>query len=209
MPKVDMYDRPWFAGALRELREARRWSVEDLAQAVAAHTGGRGRVSSEYVRKLERGDRVPSMQALGALLGTFGLTQHELEARFAPGFGAQALSAGAAPAAPPPPPMAMAAPPTWSAEVAAPQPKARSRRLAGLRPSSNPAREAAAAAPPPYAAGAASQGRPPAAAPVTHAPATDADAARQAADLMASFAHLTPTQRSELVAHAARLATGE
>ena len=177
MPKVDTYDRPWLAGALRELREARGWSVEDLAEAVAAHTGGRGRVSSEYVRKLERGDRVPSMQALGALLGTFGLTQHELEARFAPGPGAQALAAGAAP----PPPPAMAAPPTWSAAVAAPQPRARSRRLAGLRPSSTPAREA---------------------------PATEADAARQAADLMAAFARLTPSQRAELVAHAARLATG-
>ena len=127
MPKVDTYDRPWFAGALRELREARRWSVEDLAQAVAAHTGGRGRVSSEYVRKLERGDRVPSMQALGALLGTFGLTQHELEARFAPGPGAQALMAAGRPA---PPPMAMAAPPTWSAEVAAPHPR---RDRAGCR----------------------------------------------------------------------------
>ena len=183
MPKVDTYDRPWFAGALRELREARRWSVEDLAEAVAAHTGGRGRVSSEYVRKLERGDRVPSMQALGALLGTFGLTQHELEARFAPGPGAQALMAAAAP----PAPTAMAAPPTWSAEVAAPAPKARSRRLAGLRPSSSLAREVPAAPP----------------------PATEADAARQAADLMAAFARLTPSQRAELVAHAARLAAGE
>ena len=80
--------------------------------------------------------------------------------------------------------MAMAAPPTWSAEVAAPAPKARSRRLAGLRPSSSPAREASARA-------------------------TESDAARQAADLMAAFARLTPAQRAELVAHAARIAAGD
>ena len=205
MPKVDTYDRPWFAGALRELREARQWSVEDLAEAVAAHTGGRGRVSSEYVRKLERGDRVPSMQALGALLGTFGLTQHELEARFAPGPGAQALMAGAAP----PPPRRWQRRRRGRRRWPRLQPKARSRRLPGLRPSSSLAREAPAAAPPAYAAGAASQGRPPAAAPAAHAPATEADAARQAADLMAAFARLTPSQRAELVAHAARLAAGE
>jgi hypothetical protein len=76
----------------------------------------------------------------------------------------------------------MAAPPTWSAAVAAPQPRARSRRLPSLRPSSSPAREA---------------------------PATEADAARQAADLLAAFARLTPAQRAALVAHAARLAAGE
>jgi hypothetical protein len=81
----------------------------------------------------------------------------------------------------------MAAPSTWSAEVAAPQPKARSRRLPSLRPSSGPAREA----------------------PAAHAPATEADAARQAAELMAAFARLTPSRRAELGAHAARLAAGE
>ena len=206
MPKVDTYDRPWFASALRELREARRWSVEDLAQAVAAHTGGRGRVSSEYVRKLERGDRVPSLQALDALLGTFGLTQHELEARFAPGPGARRRSAPARPRAPPPPPGdgsatdvvgrgGRAAHPRRERAGSGPAPVARAR---GAR------RRAPAVCGRGGSAGQAAGGRA-----RTHAPATEADAARQAADLMASFARLTPSQRTALVEHAARLAAGE
>ena len=100
----------------------------------------------------------------------------------------------------------MAAPSTWSAEVGAPPAQTRARRLPGLRSS---VREPPAAAPPPYAAGATSQPAPPAAAPAAQASATEADAARQAADLMASFARLTPSQRAALVAHAARLAAGE
>jgi transcriptional regulator with XRE-family HTH domain len=203
MPKVDTYDAPWFASALRELREARRWSVEDLAHAVAAHTGGRARVSSEYVRKLERGDRVPSLQALDALLGTFGMTQHELEARFALGFGGQARDRAGQPLPPP----SMAAPASWSADVGVPPATPRARRLPGLRSS---LREAPAAAPPPYAAGATWQPpAPAAAAPAPQASATEADAARQAAELMTSFARMTPSQRAALVAQAARVAAGD
>src|SRR5688572_21975387 len=113
MPKVAQYEQAWFASALRELREERGWSVAELADRVAA-SGHRGRVSAEYVRKLERGARVPSLRALAALLAAFGMTRAELEARFEPRPGVpegvpEAVAGSlAAPSAPPPPA------PAWS-----------------------------------------------------------------------------------------------
>lgn len=87
MPRVSTYRKSWLSSALRELREERGWSRQDFADVVAEGAGEHGKasaVSAEYVRKLERGARQPSIKALEQMLTAFGLTRSQLEARFDP-----------------------------------------------------------------------------------------------------------------------------
>jgi transcriptional regulator with XRE-family HTH domain len=64
---------PQIAARLRSEREARRWSIADLAE----HSG----VSKAMISKIERGEASPTAALLGRLSGAFGLTLSALLAR--------------------------------------------------------------------------------------------------------------------------------
>jgi transcriptional regulator with XRE-family HTH domain len=64
---------PRIAARLRDEREARSWSLADLA--------GRSGVSRAMISKIERGEASPTAALLGRLSGAFGLTLSSLLAR--------------------------------------------------------------------------------------------------------------------------------
>lgn len=64
---------PRLAARLREEREARGWSLADLAE--------RSGVSRAMISKVERGEASPTAALLGRLSGAFGLTLSSLLAR--------------------------------------------------------------------------------------------------------------------------------
>jgi transcriptional regulator with XRE-family HTH domain len=64
---------PRIAARLREEREARNWSLGDVAD--------RSGVSRAMISKIERGESSPTAMILGRLSGAFGLTLSELLAR--------------------------------------------------------------------------------------------------------------------------------
>ena len=71
--KIDDDPTPRIAARLREEREARGWSLGDLAD--------RSGVSRAMISKIERGESSPTAALLGRLSGAFGLTLSSLLAR--------------------------------------------------------------------------------------------------------------------------------
>ena len=59
-----------FGLRVRQLREARGWSQEDLAEKADMHR--------TYVSGIERGTRNPTLTVLGRIAGGFGMTLDEL-----------------------------------------------------------------------------------------------------------------------------------
>ena len=59
-----------FGLRVRQLREARGWSQEDLAEKADLHR--------TYVSGIERGTRNPTLTVLGRIAGGFGMTLDEL-----------------------------------------------------------------------------------------------------------------------------------